>query len=641
MDQHCQVDRKRKFKQAKTIDEDDEQIEKTLNFFDSIIDPYLLDQDTHDQQKNKSDRKLISQPIKTNGHAIQQVKQEFDVRFLFTSSCIFMHSTLQVNTSMNTNTSSSSSSSSQKTPQRPVDIHASHFHQFQNIRCRFEQMTSAASNSSSNNVRRYTSENNLNELHGSSSSSKPVLPQKLVRPIPLQTIATSTEDLTSIPAWKKLSPQARLSALLDKTNHPSSTSSSSFVTNGTSASLIDLTSIDKMPNNKQQIQAPPATRPRFRFVPPSDQNSVLKEEPELEQQQSGQNYDHFEQKPLSPNRATHASKFSRLFLCSVRLTFFFLDGPTKPTVIHPPTRSTNFTQPENNLHHQNGTSAFKPPLSHANNHLKSPTSPTNNLQRPNLPPQNPLHSNGNGPSYRTSQPPPVPNIKRTESTHKPGVHVGITNPNGLLIRQHPSAVPQFHQSMLNLSSIGTSEIANSTQPAVGMFGSRISLQSTSNNFMKHPAYTPQAAKTNGNHQYSHPPQPNVMSRPPPPTILEDPIIRWIQQVNNSSSMTGLTSNGGGIRPTQQQQQQQQQSQQPYPYGSYISNNAGLPPTTNGSDHPHRSQNYLNQINVHKHHSSQHTVPVQSAYLASSPVSRNIPSSSVSGNVYHFSQQVRR
>lgn len=327
---------------------------------------------------------------------------------------------------------------------------------------------------------------------------------------------------------------------------------------------------------------------------------------------------------------------------------FFVDGPNKPAVIHPPppTRSTNFIQPENNLHHhQNGASAFKPPLSHPNNnHLKSPTSPTNNLQRSNLPPQNPLHSNGNGPSYRTSQqPPPVPNIKRTESTHKPGVHVGITNPNGLLIRQHPSAMPQFHQSMLNLSSIGASEMISSTQPAIGMFGSRVSLQSTSTNFMKHPAYTPQSAKTNGNHQYSHPPQTNIMSRPPPPTILEDPIIRWIQQVNNSSSMTGLTSNGGGPRPThpppQQQQQQQQQSQQSYPYGSYIPNSAGLPPTTNGADHPHRSQNYLNQINVHKHHSSQHTVPVQSAYLASPPVSRNIPSSSVAANVYHFSQHV--
>ncbi|CAF4552064.1 unnamed protein product, partial [Rotaria magnacalcarata] len=63
------------------------------------------------------------------------------------------------NVSSNTS-SSTSSASSQKVPQRPVDIHASHFHQFQNIRCRFEQMTSGVTNASTNNVRRYTSENN-------------------------------------------------------------------------------------------------------------------------------------------------------------------------------------------------------------------------------------------------------------------------------------------------------------------------------------------------------------------------------------------------------------------------------------------------------------------------------------------------
>ena len=229
----------------------------------------------------------------------------------------------------------------------------------------------------------------------------------------------------------------------------------------------------------------------------------------------------------------------------------------------------------------------------------------------------------------------MPNIKRTESTYKPGVHVGITNPNGLLIRQHPNLAPQFHQSMLNLSSIGMSESVSSTQPPAAMFGSRVSLQSASNNFMKHPAYTPQSMKPNGNHQYSHPPQMNVPARPPPPpTLLEDPIIRWIQQVNNNSSVTGLTSNGGGSRTAQQPS-----LQQTYPYGSYISNNSALPPTTNGSDHLHRSQNYLNQINVHKHHTTQHTVPVQSAYLASPPVSRNFHPSSTSANIYHFSQQV--
>jgi hypothetical protein len=154
-------------------------------------------------------------------------------------------------------------------------------------------MTSASTNTSTNNVRRYTSENNLNDIN---SSSKPVLQQKLPRPIPVQTTATSTEDLTNIPSWKKLSPQARLSALLDKTNH-----TSALTSNGTSASLIDLTSIDKLPSNKQ-IQ-PTSSRPRFRFVPPSDKNSILKEEPELEQQSSS-SYDNFDMKSLSPNQTT-------------------------------------------------------------------------------------------------------------------------------------------------------------------------------------------------------------------------------------------------------------------------------------------------------------------------------------------------
>ena len=418
-------------------------------------------------------------------------------------------------------------------------------------------MTSGVSSSSTNNVRRYTSENNLNEIN---CPSKVVLQQKISRPTPLQTIATSTEDLTTIPSWKKLSPQARLSALLDKTNHPAAAILSA---NGTSASLIDLTSIDKIPTSKQ-IQPPPSSRPRFRFVPPSDKNSVLKEEPELEQQ-SNLIYDNIDAvKPTSPNRTILPSK---IFFVHPSNSFdFLLDNLIKPTVIHP-IRSTPFTQPEISLNHQNGMSAFKPPILHQNNQLKSPTSPTNNSQRPLIPPQNHLHTNGNGILYKNTQPPPVPNIKRTESVHKPGVHVGITNPNGLLIRQHQQTVPQFHQSMLNLSTIEPTEPIKVTQPAIGMFGSRVSLQSTSANYMKHPAYTPQSNKTNGHHQYSHPHPPNnSSSRPlPPPTILEDPIIRWIQQVNSSSSINGLTPNGGGNR-TQQQQS--------YPYGSYISTGSG-------------------------------------------------------------------
>jgi hypothetical protein len=193
----------------------------------------------------------------------------------------------------------------QKVPQRPVDIHASHFHQFQNIRCRFEQMTSGVTNTPSNNVRRYTSENNLNDIN---SPSKLNLHQKISRPPTLQTIATSTEDLTNIPSWKKLSPQARLSALLDKTNYPSS----SLISMATSASLIDLTSIDKLSVNKQIQQQPPSGRPRFRFVPSSDKNSILKEEPELEQQ-SNQTYDNVNMKSLSPARQQQQQSKSFFF----------------------------------------------------------------------------------------------------------------------------------------------------------------------------------------------------------------------------------------------------------------------------------------------------------------------------------------
>ncbi len=82
MENHCQYDKKRQLK-PKSSDEDDEQIEKTLNFFDSIIDPYLHDQEMNDENKNKFHRKLSNPilPIKTNGSTVQQVKHEFDVNF--------------------------------------------------------------------------------------------------------------------------------------------------------------------------------------------------------------------------------------------------------------------------------------------------------------------------------------------------------------------------------------------------------------------------------------------------------------------------------------------------------------------------------------------------------------------------------
>jgi hypothetical protein len=67
--------------------------------------------------------------------------------------------------------------------------------------------------------------------------------------------------------------------------------------------------------------------------------------------------------------------------------------------------------------------------------------------------------------------------------------------------------------------------------------------------------------------------------------------------------------------------------------------SGLPPTTNGSgQQPQQQQNFLNQVNVHKHHTPQHTVPVQSTYLASPPITRNGLSPSSPPNIYHFSHQ---
>jgi hypothetical protein len=213
---------------------------------------------------------------------------------------IFIQSNISVNTNASLSSSTSSSSSSQKNLQRPVELQASHFHQFQNIRCRFEQMTSGTSNASTNNVRRYTSENNLNVLN---ATSKPILQDKSINTVPIQNTAISTDDLTKVPSWKKLSPQARLSALLDKTNHSSSSVATSLISNGTSASLIDLSSIDKLPPN--QLSQPTA-RPRFRFVPSTDNNSILKEEPELEQQTTvlHQPYDNFDIQSRATNRTS-------------------------------------------------------------------------------------------------------------------------------------------------------------------------------------------------------------------------------------------------------------------------------------------------------------------------------------------------
>jgi hypothetical protein len=54
MDNHYQYDKKRRLKQnlQQKNDEDDDQIEKTLNFFDAMLDPYLTDQDTIEDIKS-------------------------------------------------------------------------------------------------------------------------------------------------------------------------------------------------------------------------------------------------------------------------------------------------------------------------------------------------------------------------------------------------------------------------------------------------------------------------------------------------------------------------------------------------------------------------------------------------------------
>ncbi len=145
-----------------------------------------------------------------------------------------------------------------------------------------------------------------------------------------------------------------------------------------SASLIDLSSIDKL-----------SSRPRFRFVPPSNENHILKEEPEIEQK--------FHIKTISSNQTS----FNNQTKPSHKIVKPIVMIPTVPKSA-PISRLT-----ETNIHHQNNNSAFKP-------HRSSKTQQT----------------------------------KRTESN----VHVGMTNPNNSLLLHHQQSISQYHQSMLNLSS---------------------------------------------------------------------------------------------------------------------------------------------------------------------------------------------
>jgi hypothetical protein len=51
MDKQNQLDQK--YRSQYRNEDDDEQIQKTLNFFDSILDQYLYDQDVTDENKSK------------------------------------------------------------------------------------------------------------------------------------------------------------------------------------------------------------------------------------------------------------------------------------------------------------------------------------------------------------------------------------------------------------------------------------------------------------------------------------------------------------------------------------------------------------------------------------------------------------
>ncbi|UJR08936.1 hypothetical protein I4U23_013188 [Adineta vaga] len=517
-------------KYSKQENIDDEQIEKTLNFFDSILDPYLKDEEV---MEKKSDQQLIP----TNSLAIQQIK----------------YNSNGIPSKKVHNISAPLSSSS---PQRPAYIHCRNKH---------EKYPIAIPTS---NVRRYTSENNLNQL---SPVLKPKrLSQKPSLPEHNRESAVSTDDLSTVPTWKNFSRHTRLSALTDKTS-------------GTSASLIDLTSLDKIS----------ASRPRYRFIPPTTTDLVLKEEPEIEQQQrSKTKSDPFYLKPTSSNQVKHAHKI------------------IKPTVIIPakPKSAPVARLTETNIQHQQNNSAFKP-----------------------------LRSNKNGSSAKI-HPTPINHSKRTEPHHKPNVHIGITNSSNHLVNnneflhnhhhhnRHRQNAPQFHQSMLNLSSAGIPDTRNSK-----MFESRVLYQPAASNFIRSPNYLPKSSKPSNRH-YQYPPPPPLP--PPPPTLFDD---RRIPQVQDSSYMNGLVypsyyspyMNGGGERGNRYQQQIP-------PYNLYASPSSGLSsPRT--YDYLRRQQPYLNPIKVNKHHSPRNPASVQSAFLTSLPASENGFYPVSSSNIYHFNQ----
>lgn len=292
----------------------------------------------------------------------------------------------------------------------------------------------------------------------------------------------------------------RLSVLIDRTNH--------LVSNNISASLIDLTAIDKV-----------SSRPRFRFVPPSNENLTLTEE-QNNKPQSNQNIEQYHLKTIKHEQTSLSSQNK------------YSHNIVKPTVIIPSTpKSAPINQlTESAIHYENGKSAFKPHRSSKIDH-----------------------------SSKDQHPPLSPSRKRTDPINKPSMNVGIASqsnqlldPNVVLRQKH--SMPQFHQSIPNLSPQGASEKVNGN-----MYASHISDQPGSMNFIKLAPYTPPSNKSNGYQSYQLPPG------------SQDSIVRWIQQVNNSSSISGLVhpsynppfTNGGAYRPLQPS----------YPYGPYVPMNS--------------------------------------------------------------------
>lgn len=311
-------------------DDDEQQIEQTLHFFDSILDQYLSESD------EKSIREISS---------------------ISTSS-----------------TTSSLSSHHKPPPVPPISSSKQH---------------------PPTRVRRFTSENNLNQI--SSPPSSAATKRKLPQLRPLQTTATSTEDLTKLPIRRV----QQLSS------------------NGASASLIDLSSIDKS-----------STRPRFRFVPQINTNQTLKEEPEIEQPF------HIKVIPSNDKPVHSPSKPSVTIV--------------KPTVIIPQTPKTipfNRLSESHIQHHRDGPSAFKP----TNSNKKKQTVPQFhqsmiNLSTPDTPKQQKTATNGffyrSQQSYR-----PTHFIQTHYNQSKYASPVMTRNAIG----SHPSNIYNFNQPRRNIN----------------------------------------------------------------------------------------------------------------------------------------------------------------------------------------------